>query len=127
MKQRSSVLYSILHSKCPRCHEGDVFVSKNPYDIKNMAAMHKKCRVCGQHTEPENGFYWGAMFVSYALTVGLGFIVTLLMLYFNFSLIAALVAISILLIFVAPLTFRYSRMVWFNIFCHHDKNFVRNS
>src|ERR1700746_2569004 len=65
-------LYSVLHNKCPYCHEGDFFTSKNPFDLKNFDKQHDNCPVCHNTYMPENGFYYGAMYVSYALDIALG-------------------------------------------------------
>ena len=34
--------------------------------------MHHHCPVCNESFERETGFYYGAMYVSYGLTVGFG-------------------------------------------------------
>ena len=62
-------LKSVLTSKCPRCHEGELFT--HPwYQIRNNTKLHERCAVCGQRTQLEPGFYHGTGYVSYALTVG---------------------------------------------------------
>jgi uncharacterized protein (DUF983 family) len=66
---KKSRLYSTLTNKCPRCREGKLFTSSNPYDLANITKMHDHCPVCGQQTEIEVGFYYGTGYVSYALTV----------------------------------------------------------
>jgi uncharacterized protein (DUF983 family) len=62
-------LQSVLQNKCPRCREGDLFVSSHPYRLEDGMTMHEKCMVCGQPTEIEVGFYYGTGYVSYALSV----------------------------------------------------------
>ena len=69
--KKGTKLYSILNNKCPRCHEGKFFDSANPYNLAKMTSMPDKCPECGQPYEPEPGFYFGAMYVSYALGVAL--------------------------------------------------------
>ena len=68
---KGTKLYSIFKGKCPRCHEGDFFVEKHPYKLSKMAHIHKACSVCGENFEREPGFYFGAAYVSYGLTVAL--------------------------------------------------------
>ena len=63
---KDSKLYSILHFKCPFCHEGDFFLS-HPYDLKHAGDLHEACPVCHRKYEKEPGFYYGAMFISYAI------------------------------------------------------------
>ena len=62
-------LKNLFSFKCPRCHEGDLFVNKW-YNFSNGNKMVECCSVCGQRTELEPGFYHGTGYVSYALTVG---------------------------------------------------------
>ena len=64
----------ILHlfaCKCPRCRKGDMFVTKNPWHLKTTMKMNQVCPVCAQPLDIEPGFYFGAGYVSYALTVAL--------------------------------------------------------
>ena len=68
---KGSKLYSIFKMKCPSCHEGDFFTTKNAYNLKKVAEMHARCPVCNQSYEPEPNFYYGSMYVSYAYTVAL--------------------------------------------------------
>lgn len=79
--------------------------------------MNDRCAHCGASFEPEPGFYFGAMFVSYALSVGL-FVVVGLILYFFFhpSDNVYLIWISIAAVLFTPFSFRYSRVLflyWF--------------
>ena len=66
---KNSYLFSTITNKCPRCREGKLFTSSNPYDLSNITKMNDHCPVCGQQTEIEVGFYYGTGYVSYALTV----------------------------------------------------------
>lgn len=75
---KGSKLYSIFAMKCPRCHEGDVFETRNPY--KKMTALKETCPHCGLRYEKEMGFFFGAMYVSYMLNIAL--FVTTIVAYF---------------------------------------------
>ena len=76
--------------------------------------MNDDCPVCGLHFEREQGYFLGAMYLSYALSVpllGLLMLVTYLLvpeLRFEFIVLVATIAY---LPFV-PLVFRYSRVFW---------------
>src|SRR5690348_15008176 len=70
MSNQSALLPSILKMKCPRCHEGDMFPKGTLYSSK-FADMHPYCPCCGQNLEPEPGYYFGAMYVSFAFNVGI--------------------------------------------------------
>jgi uncharacterized protein (DUF983 family) len=116
MISKESVLYSILGEKCPRCHEGDLFVYKNPYHKLAFRKMHSNCSVCGQPSEPEPGFYQGAMYASYGVSAGISFLAGGLLLLTNLSAETVLIILSVLLLILLPWIFRVSRMIWLNIF-----------
>lgn len=85
--------------------------------------MPDKCSHCGQSTEPEPGFYYGAMFMSYIVTgfLYLG-IIALLIMGLGLSVNKAFV---LLLLFVAVTyipTARLARSVWLHMMVKFDKN-----
>ncbi|EMR03355.1 DUF983 domain-containing protein [Cesiribacter andamanensis] len=121
MSARRSLLYSILTTKCPRCREGNMFLPGSLYTPR-FARMHPRCACCGQSFEPEPGYYFGAMFVSYAISTAI-FLVAL----FVLSLLAD--EITMLMVFVTvvgvvvgllPIIFRLSRSLWISIFIHYE-------
>lgn len=116
MISKGSKIYSIIHSKCPRCHKGDIFVSKNPYKKLAFRKIHDRCNVCGQPYEPEPGFFQGAMYVSYAVTVAICFVIGGILLLTNLSGEAILIILGIILIILLPVNFRVSRLIWMNMF-----------
>ena len=76
--------------------------------------MKNACENCGYHYEREPGFYQGAMFVSYGLSLIEG-----VMLFFGLQLIApnmptlTVIGCIIALIFLLSMrNFRLSRMIW---------------
>lgn len=79
--------------------------------------MNEVCPHCGKRLEPEPGFYQGAMYVGYAFTVALILVVSaILYLLGNPSewvYIGTIIGVSIL---VAPLNYRYSRIVYLYAF-----------
>lgn len=107
----------MVHGKCPRCHEGEVFKNRNPYHSLAFAKMYEHCKHCGQSFDPEPGFYQGAMYVSYALTLGVTLPVGLiLLLVLNASLFWILGILTVILLVMLPVIFRLSRLVWLNFF-----------
>ena len=68
--KKGTKVFSIFYNKCPRCNEGDFFYS-HPYHLKKFGLKHFKCEVCHLKFEKEPGFFFGSMYVSYALGVGL--------------------------------------------------------
>lgn len=125
MINKGEKLYSIFYSKCARCSEGNVYESANPYNLKKFDALVINCSVCGQNNDPEPGFYFGAMYVSYGLTVGIGIVTSVVMILLSFSVLTIIITLSAILILLAPLSFRWSRMIWLNMFVHYDKKFLK--
>ncbi len=88
--------------------------------------MKKKCDCCGQSYEPETGFYYGAMYVSYALGVAVMVVPAMLLyLLFDLGFAALLTFVVSVYIFGFPLFFRFARNIWFNIFVHYDPELRR--
>src|SRR5690554_7655593 len=67
---KGSKIYSIVTCRCPKCHEGKMFPGMLFHPNK-FSKMHDYCQVCGQSFEPEPGFYFGSMFVSYAINMAI--------------------------------------------------------
>ncbi|MFM7015748.1 MAG: DUF983 domain-containing protein [Bacteroidota bacterium] len=111
-------LNSIFNHKCPRCLEGDIYSTKSSYDLKNISKMNHSCQQCGLDFEREPGYYYGAMYVSYALTVALAvsLFVAYIVLFPTFDSVVYLVALTTMLLVLAPWTFRTSRVIWLNFF-----------
>lgn len=83
--------------------------------------MKKECEKCGQKYEPETGFYYGAMYVSYFLSIFFMFIPAgILYLAFDLSLEFLIGVVIGIYIFAYPLLFRWSRNIWLNIFVKFD-------
>ena len=111
-------LFSIFNHKCPRCLEGDIYVTKSSYDFKNISNMKHECEKCGLDFEREPGYYYGAMYVSYALTVAMAvaLFVAYIVLFPTFNSVTYIVALTVMLLVLAPWTFRTSRVIWLNFF-----------
>lgn len=117
----SSKLYSIFSTKCPKCLKANVFETKL-YNA-GFHRMKNKCEKCGEDFQREVGFYYGAMYVSYALTVAYGLIVyAITNLLLNFSIWQFILTFSVLQVILLPLLYRYSRMIWLNFFVHYKKD-----
>ncbi len=120
-------LYSILRLKCPRCHQGDLFVNKNPYNPKTIDVMPHYCSVCGEDLQREVGFYYGAMMISHASTTVIGVIVHLTVFHFyGWEIMPNLVALLTVLLLLMPVIFRTSRAIWINIFSKYDPDALNN-
>ncbi|MEQ9288746.1 MAG: DUF983 domain-containing protein [Cyclobacteriaceae bacterium] len=80
--------------------------------------MKKNCEVCNLNFEPEPGFYYGAMFISYAVSVAVSVVSGVIL--YNFfndpSMWVYLVTVSVLMLLVSPLSYRYSRSLMLHAF-----------
>jgi len=123
---------NVIASKCPRCRQGHMFEVKNPYELKTTMRMYKACPVCGQPFELETGFYFGAGYVAYALSValsvatlvawgviiGLGIHDNRWLFWLGFN--------ALLLICLQPILMRMSRSIWLSFFVRYDRNWSKN-
>ncbi len=107
----------IVRCKCPRCGQGEVFKTNAIITFKTPA-MNKRCDRCNQVFERESGFFWGAMYVSYALTLVESAIIFLTcQLFFDDPFDYAIIAIiAAAMLLFSMMNFRYSRMIWLYIF-----------
>lgn len=123
MFKKGTKLYSILFNKCPRCHEGDFMEEKNIFKLRKAFKMNIKCSKCDLKYMMEPSFYYGAMYVTYGLTVGISIITFIISTFlFNLSLLESFIPIVIVLILTAPISLRFSRIIWINIFVNYDPN-----
>lgn len=119
---KRSALYSILFMKCPHCHHGDLFGNANPYDIMKLSNMPKHCPVCNQAYYPQPGFYFGAMYVSYVMSVMISVVAVISMWwFFDLGIYTLVLANAVLLILLMPVIYRYSRVLWIHMAVHFSK------
>jgi len=112
---------SVVRSKCPRCNLDNLYVDNNPYHLSKLGQMKKCCDKCGQKYEPETGFYYGAMYVSYGLGIALLFVPAyILYMLFDFSFTTLMVYVLSVYVLTFPLMFRWSRNIWLNMFVKYD-------
>jgi uncharacterized protein (DUF983 family) len=125
-----SQLSAAIHAKCPKCRTGNMFQNRM-YSFKGQK-MYEECPHCGFHFEIEPGYFYVAMFVSYAINVAL--MVTVAVgtyiltksenpwVYAPLVLIAAFAS--------SPFNFRYSRVIllyWLTPGLHYDPNRARRN
>ena len=115
-KNKESHWYALVNAKCPHCHTGNMFINRNPYALNDMAKMPKTCPACGQNFFPETGFYWGSMYMSYAITILFsGVNIVLIGLIFGFEIWPLVIGNAILLALGFPLFFRFARVIWLQV------------
>lgn len=98
--------------RCPQCHTGKLFRHSPLHPLKfNETLEH--CPACGVKIEPEPGFFWGAMYFSYALVVALIMSIGIVMfnVYDDPPLGVLLGTVLGILFLLLPLIFRLSRLL----------------
>jgi uncharacterized protein (DUF983 family) len=116
-----SKLSSIFRMTCPRCRQGEMF---HKLEVLHPLKMHKQCSVCGQRFEPEPGFYYGAMFISY---IFIGFfslgLVGLCVFYFHLSVEYSFLILFAFLAIMFLWNLRFSRSIWIHLVVKYDPVF----
>ncbi|RNC92678.1 MAG: DUF983 domain-containing protein [Allomuricauda sp.] len=117
MLKKGSKIYSILTGTCPRCQSESMYLKRNPYILSAIFEMFDTCSHCGLKYKMEPSFFYGAMYVSYA--VGVAFAVAAFVVSFFFfkaDLVTVFISIVLTLIAFLPVIIRLSRNIWINFF-----------
>ena len=128
MLKKGSKLYSILTGTCPKCHEESMYLEKNPYKLNDLYKMNDTCSHCHTQYLIEPSFFYGAMYVSYGLTVAIGvaiFVISNVII--GFPVKPTFIGIVIGIIALMPVTARLARNIYINMFIAFDKNWKKNS
>jgi hypothetical protein len=118
--------------KCPRCRKGDMFMDKNPWNLKNTMKMNKVCPVCSQPFDVEVGFYFGSGYVSYALSIALcvaTFVAWWVLIGFSLHddrFFYWMGLNAVFLIALQPYLMRVARTGWLAFFVRYDKSWMTN-
>ena len=113
--KKTAKWYAILHGKCPQCRRGPIF-SGSSYGF-NIQRTNYSCNHCGQRFEIEPGYFYAAMYVSYAMNmaemISMGFAT-----YYasggrlDFDSVWIYVSVIFLgSLLLSPLNYRYSRII----------------
>lgn len=108
----------ILNNECPNCDQGKVFKDKSFFFSLGFPKMYDRCYSCDFKFEKEPGFFVGAMYVSYALSVGEAIITFFIAQQFfdklfDLRIIIVVAAVLMLLMFF---NIRLSRIIWTYLF-----------
>lgn len=79
--------------------------------------MNKECPVCDLFFEREPGFFFGAMYISYAFSVAIFITVGVILSFIgDYPLHYYLIGVSAVIILLFPFMFRYSRILFLHFF-----------
>jgi uncharacterized protein (DUF983 family) len=100
-------VYAVVAQRCPVCLRGAMFGS--------LLTTNERCATCGHRFLREDGFFQGAMYVSYFAGV-IEFAVLALVAYRWLAPVIGLgpsLTLAVIVHFaLVPLLFRYSRVIW---------------
>jgi hypothetical protein len=120
---KGSKIYAMLMGCCPNCHGESMYKNQNPYALLAIYEMYEKCSKCSTVYKMEPSFFYGAMYVSYGLGVGLSILVFCISyLLLHASILVSFVAIMGCLFLLMPVIMRLARNIWINFFIHYQQN-----
>jgi uncharacterized protein (DUF983 family) len=107
---------------CPHCQETKLF--RSPLlAFKGVYNMHEECSVCGLKYEMEPGFWWGAMYIGYALSSAIVLSMAVLcQIILGLEAVDTLIVLIPMVLIAIPLNARLARIIWLNIYVSYDKN-----
>jgi uncharacterized protein (DUF983 family) len=124
---------AMLGAKCPRCRRGNMFEG-GAYRFGSNR-INTNCPCCGMTFEIEPGYFYAAMYVSYAFNVAEGVNICLLTRLITGNTDSPWLYLTTILtglLLLSPLNFRYSRVIllhWLSPKVHYhpelDKPMIR--
>jgi uncharacterized protein (DUF983 family) len=123
---RGNKMYAMVSGCCPKCHTESMYVEKNPFKLSFLYKMKPHCSRCNTVYQVEPAFFYGAMYISYALGVFFAIITFLITYYYistklHFNILTILGVLTIL----SPVMIRLSRNIWINMFINFDKQYLK--
>ena len=108
---------NVILCKCPNCKKGKIFNKLGNLLLFKSPKMDERCKVCNFKFEKEPGFFFGAMFVSYALVAAEMIASVIVFKFFmGFSYLNVLVGTIIIALLLSTINFRVSRAIWIYMF-----------
>jgi len=97
----------------------------HPYNVSKFNKVNEYCTHCQLKFKIEPSFFYGSMYVSYGLGVGISialYIIQFLM-GLNLGMIQVFILITTSLIFLMPYINALSKVIWANFFFRYDPSF----
>jgi len=114
------LLKHLIKYKCPNCKKGNIFNSKS---IFSFGKMNPSCPECSLKYYVEPGFFYGAMYVSYALAVAESIVTYIICQFFfekTFDLLIIPYIIAVILL-LSTTNYKLSRVLWIYLFLSPKK------
>lgn len=112
-----SDIINLIRGKCPNCEKGNIFSDKGNIFLFRMPKMHHKCGNCNYTFVQEPGYFFGAMYVSYALAIA-EMIAILVIAKFILGLgnMYVFAIVAVVAVAFSTFNFRMSRTIWMYMF-----------
>lgn len=108
--ERVSAVSAIFHQLCPRCRAGRMFEKSI---FTGFPKMHERCPVCDLKFEREEGYFLGAMYISYGLAlVTIVALASILWVATRWSLMKVTLWAVVVFLPLAPMLTLFSRVLW---------------
>jgi uncharacterized protein (DUF983 family) len=112
-----SKIIEALNCKCPNCKNGKIFKNGGNVLLVKIPTMNERCPECNYKFERETGFFFGAMFVSYALAAAQMIASLVIFWYFiDLSPLLVFAIIAIIAFLTSTTNFKLSRSIWIYLF-----------
>lgn len=128
MFKKGTKIYSIITGCCPKCHQESMYSNKNAYALADTLKVNERCSHCNTKYRMEPSFFYGAMYVSYAVGVAFGvaaFVISNLILGADLK-VTFLSIVGTLVVFM-PIIMRLSRNIWINMFMSYDETLAEKN
>ena len=104
-----SAMRGILQQLCPRCRAGKIFRKS----VWLFPGMYERCPVCGLKFAREDGYFLGAMYISYGLgVVTIAVLAVVVWEVSKWPLLKSVVAGIVLFLPLAPVLTWMARVLW---------------
>ena len=106
----TSKSWAMLHCKCPRCRRGDMFYG----GVYSFGKININCPRCNMRFEIEPGYFYAAMYVSYALNIAEAVSIMVATRVLTQNTTSPWLYVSTILLgcfILSPINFRYSRVI----------------
>ena len=116
-----SYVSNVVTGVCPNCKKTKVFKTLGNPILFKMPQMNDECVACNYSFHRETGFYFGAMYMSYALTVAEMVAVFVIGLLLKLSFLHMFMMVVVVILALSTFNYRISRLMWLNIFYEKDE------